>query len=348
MNWKKLNFDFQTLRNNVMTDKNSNRVERTLRNRGRRIPKRSNKGTDRSSSRNDNIPPVMVRAAYESRRQPSKAKRKQKIRRRFDISLSKAGSRGVEMRLPSLPVIHPGWRVLSLLLLVSGVLVLNYLLTSPTFKVKSVRVEGLLRMSVDDVSRTLGVMDKAIFTLDPEKMEEKITESYVELTNVSVQVNLPADVLIQVNERVPMIAWVMENKTLWIDGNGFIFSPRGEAEKIVSVFADVLPPSTVVDQIDDGTGSEIEDGLQAFVPEEYINAVFELNSRTPKKSRLIFDKSRGFGWADPRGWKVFFGTEIRDIESKLQVYYAVVEKLEGEGITPDLISVAYLHAPYYR
>ena len=331
-----------------MKDNNANRVAKTRRNSSRKIRNRSKKGVDRSYSRNEKMPPVLVRTDYESRSLPKKSKKRQKIKRRVDISLSNSGSRGVEMRLPSLPVIHPGWRVLSLLILVSGVLVLNYLLTSPTFKVKSIQVEGLLRLSVDDISRTLDVMNKAIFSLNPKRMEEKISATYAELTNVSVQVTLPAGVLIRVNERVPMIAWVMENETLWIDGNGFIFTPRGEAEKIVSVSANVLPPMTVVDQLDDGSDSDSEDGLQAFVPEEFINAVFALNSRMPKNSKLVFNNSQGFGWSDPEGWKVFFGTEIGDIESKLQVYYAVVEKLEGEGITPDLISVAYLHAPYYR
>ncbi len=290
----------------------------------------------------------MARTSYDTRSLSGKKTKKTPLKRRFDISLSKAGSQGVEMRLPSVPIVHPGWRVLSFLILVCGLLLLNYLLTSPVFKVKSIQVEGVLRLSVEEITRTLGVRNKTIFLLNPLQMEEKLTEAYIELTNVSVKITLPAQIMVRVNERVPMVAWVMDNETLWIDGNGFIFPPRGEAEKLVSIIADAPPPMTILNQPIEQTDTVGDEELQSFMPQVYINAIFILKKQAPEGTTLIYDASHGFGWTDPGGWQVFFGTEINDIDSKLNVYYAVVDKLEGEGITPSIVSVAFLHAPYYR
>jgi hypothetical protein len=54
------------------------------------------------------------------------------------------------------------------------------------------------------------------------------------------------------------------------------------------------------------------------------------------------------GWNDPNGWEVFFGSQGNDMNQKLAVYKSLVERLQSEGIQPALISVEYIHAPYYR
>ena len=68
----------------------------------------------------------------------------------------------------------------------------------------------------------------------------------------------------------------------------------------------------------------------------------------PAETVLVYDSAHGLGWNDPNGWDVFFGVEDQDMDMKLLVYQALVDRLKSEGITPALISVEYLHAPYYR
>ena len=63
---------------------------------------------------------------------------------------------------------------------------------------------------------------------------------------------------------------------------------------------------------------------------------------------LVYDSVHGLGWNDPKGWEVYFGSEDQDMEMKLTVYQALVDRLENEGIQPAMISVEYVHAPYYR
>ncbi len=42
----------------------------------------------------------------------------------------------------------------------------------------------------------------------------------------------------------------------------------------------------------------------------------------------------GFGWNDPRGWRVYFGTSASDVELKMRVYESMVNSLTQRGIRP--------------
>ena len=71
-------------------------------------------------------------------------------------------------------------------------------------------------------------------------------------------------------------------------------------------------------------------------------------SKMPADTVLVYDSEHGLGWNDPNGWEVFFGDEDQEMDMKLLVYQALVEHLQSEGIQPAMISVEYVHAPYYR
>ena len=62
----------------------------------------------------------------------------------------------------------------------------------------------------------------------------------------------------------------------------------------------------------------------------------------------MYTAGHGLGWKDPRGWEVYFGMNLKDMEMKLRVYKTLVKRLGKEKIQPQLISVEYVHAPYYR
>jgi hypothetical protein len=147
-----------------------------------------------------------------------------------------------------------------------------------------------------------------------------------------------------------MIEWKMDGETHWIDGNGYIFPPRGPAENLVSIHANASPPIQVLDVSAKNNGIEDEnmDEKLHIMPKEYIDGVFSLITQAPEGTTLVYNERHGFGWSDPHGWNVFFGTQLDGIDSKIHVYKAVVEELEGEGITPKLINVANVHSPFYR
>jgi hypothetical protein len=63
---------------------------------------------------------------------------------------------------------------------------------------------------------------------------------------------------------------------------------------------------------------------------------------------MQYDPSFGLGWQDPQGWMVFFGRNTSEITTKLLEYQTIIAALQERNITPALISLENLHAPFYR
>jgi hypothetical protein len=309
-------------------------------------------------ARSEVTPPVMVRGGMGGMafgRVASSRLQKQKApKRRFDVPLKASGA---EVRLPSIPLIHIGWRAVSLLLVFMMAAGLFLVWKSPVFQVKAVEAEGLKRLTASDLNTVMGTLGASIFTINPHGLEEIIQQAFPELEKVSVSVNLPANVKVSVVEREPVIAWTQEGSEVWVDARGNTFPPRGNPEKpLVRVEGFGSMPGVV------SASPEIEMQNLPGVPAqesttpaskmrlspELVSAILALGEKMPAETLLVYDSEHGLGWNDPNGWQVFFGQEDQDMEMKLSVYETLVDHLNNEGIQPELISVEYVHAPYYR
>ena len=79
------------------------------------------------------------------------------------------------------------------------------------------------------------------------------------------------------------------------------------------------------------------------------NAILVLNEQAPKETNLLYDPGRGLGWVDPKHkWQVYFGLNPAGMDERLIMYNTIVKELNRRKIKATLISVEYLHAPYYR
>jgi hypothetical protein len=309
-------------------------------------------------TRSEAVPPVMVRGGMGGMafgRVASSRLHKQKApKRRFDVPLRVPGA---EVRLPSLPIIHIGWRAVSLLMVIMMAASLFLIWKAPVFQVKTVEAEGLKRLTVGDLNTVMGTFGASVFSIDPQKLEEVLQQAFPELANISVKVNLPAKVKVEVVEREPVIAWMQDGSEVWVDSQGKAFPPRGAPENpLVRVEGRGIPPGT------ESTGSRndlqsLPAGMPTSIPitmpsislsPTLVTAILALGAQVPADTLLVYDSKHGLGWNDPNGWEVFFGAEDQDMQMKVDVYEALVERLQNEGIQPELISVEYVHAPYYR
>jgi hypothetical protein len=265
-----------------------------------------------------------------------------RIKRRYDVALSTPGA---EIRLPSIPRIQVGWRILSAIL--AGLL--GYLLYvysySPAYRVTATEVEGQQRISKHDINIVANVAEQPIFSIDPAEIERNLEEAFFDLSDVTVMVSVPSSVTVVIEERSPILAWHQDGQSMWIDSSGIAFPPRGEAGPSVIVEAlDPLPSAS--NEIDIDPVSENESAR--FLPPQLLSAILAISVHVPPDTPLFYTEERGLGWQDKQGWEVFFGKDLKDIEMKLSVYDAIVDFLLQEGIQPELISVEFVHAPYYR
>lgn len=284
------------------------------------------------------IPPVMVRGMLTGIPLLSRKRKKQKIRRRYDLSLNVPGA---EMRLPAIPMVSFGYRLVSGVLFVALAMLIYHLWNSPVYQVAEAEIVGLRRLTNHDVNAAMDVAGELIFAVDAEGLQKRLQDAFPEFSSVSVQVGLPRTVRVAVEERQPILTWRQDGRTVLVDPNGVAFPLRDQvqSEPALVVEASNSPPAIEQDIM--------EDGVVRFLPVEMVSAILSMGAHTPENSFLVYDPEHGFGWRALQGWEVYFG-DVRNIDMKLRIYEALVEKFGQEGINPALVSVEHVHSPYYR
>ncbi len=309
-------------------------------------------------ARSEVTPPVMVRGGMGGmafgRVATSRLGKRKPPRRRIDLSLHEPGA---EVRLPSIPLMQLGWRAVSLFMVLMMVASLFLIWKAPVFKIDGIEAVGLQRLTKSDLNAVMGTLGKSVFSLNPSSLRATLKQAFPEFSKVSVKVGLPASVKVVVTERQPIIDWIQDGSETWVDADGVSFPVRGTiSDTLVKVEAHGEPPVAVqpillgADQAVPGTllmdGTAITSTL--YLSKDMVSSILSLSAKMPPDTVLAYDSERGLGWKDPKGWEVYFGPEDQDMAMKLAVYQALVERLESEGIQPALISVEYVHAPYYR
>ena len=168
-------------------------------------------------------------------------------------------------------------------------------------------------------------------------------EGYIVNASVKVDFSLAGAGLVTVNvtERQPLIRWEQGGGYTWISTDGIAFRPRGEMDGLIPVVALSAPPV-------DGLGSDDPLTPTPFISTEMVQALKGLVGHVPTGTPILYEKGFGFGWNDPRGWRVYFGTSASDVALKMRVYESMVDSLTQRGIRPAVINVMYPTAPYYR
>lgn len=312
-------------------------------------------------------PPVVSRYAVTTSSLPG-VQRKGPSRRRVDIALSTPGA---EIRLPSIPLVQFGWRTLSFGLSVILLFLIYHLYSSAAYRVQDPEIHGLGRVSGFTVNSNLNIVGEPIFALSPNALEEQLLEQFPEFTSATVEVGFPNMVVISVTERIPVLTWIQSGSVLLIDEDGWAFPARNDGPQnpspVIEAAETPLLPVVTTDEAllaefaeekrreEEGEEPvEVEQVEPAstplarpFLSSEMVAGIQSISNQLPLGNSLTYTSQHGLGWVDARGWQVYFG-EINDIALKITVYNTIVEKVEYDGIQPEVISVEYVHAPYYR
>ncbi len=280
-------------------------------------------------------PPVTSRtrqAFVTEKRKPAR-----NARRRFQIALP-ASRR--ETRTLSIPRPRVGMRLLSFLLTLVFGAAIYFAYNLPQFRVAQAQITGNQIIPAEELNAAMSIMGQPIFLLKPAELETRLRLNYPELVSVDVSVSLPNIVSVAVLERRPVVRWEQGGSYTWISEDGVAFRPRGEIGSLISVIAVSAPALEL----------SAPDPLNPvpFISTEMIRSLQGLAGHVPPGMSILYDPIQGFGWTDPRGWQVYFGTSARDVELKVRVYESMVNSLTQRGIRPALINVMYPTAPYYR
>ena len=306
----------------------------------------SSKRVKRAKKVATRVVPVTSRAAPSQARSTRRAARSsngrttRSARRRFHLALLPV-SPDAEMRGISIPRPHLGRRLFSFFVVALLSTVLYFMFTSPQLRVGQAQVSGNRMLTPADINTSLNIAGKPVFLLIPSDLEKRLRQTYPELLSAKVDITLPNTVSIQVTERQPVIRWQQGDGYTWISEDGIAFRPHGDDTGLISVVALAAPPTEVNVSTDPLTPTP-------FISAEMVEAVKGLAGHVPPGVPILYDPASGFGWNDPQGWRVIFGTTARDVELKVRVYESLVASLTQRGIRPALINVTYPAAPYYR
>ena len=264
-------------------------------------------------------------------------------------------AKGAELQLPAFPQLNLGWRLISGAIFVISLFVVISFSSLSAFEVSAINLKGSQRLTTDAILSQVHVIGLPIIEVQPEQLTTQLTQNFPSLTSVSISTGLPASVTIRVAEREPLILWQQDNSSYWIDSEGVMFPIRGEAEVSLSVVANSDPPEASTKAAD----TEIEDINEPMIPmvdeptfprttPEFVQGVLSISDYVPEGSYLKYDPQFGLGWQDPNGWLVYFGKDITNIDIKLAEYQMIIAEMKRENISPALISLEFLHAPFYR
>lgn len=291
-------------------------------------------------------------------------RRRSKPRRRFAVALP---VQGAEMQLPAIPQLRLSWRLVSFALtILTGAAIYLYWNT-PLYTVKGAEISGLKRLTPLEVNTVLGIAGQPIFMVDANSIQQTLATEFPEFSTIETSVSLPASVKIAVTERMPVAVWRQDGRSVYIAADGIAFPSRSQdidpTLPVIEASANPPAPAAVptVDEILDevnGTAKETsltlppEDGAEEvvnrnFIKPEMVANLLAIAKHAPPGVPIVYDARHGLGWTDPGGWQVYFGA-LEDIEMKIQVYEALLAQLDAEDTMPKLISVEYVHAPYYQ
>ncbi|MGQ9834161.1 MAG: cell division protein FtsQ/DivIB [Candidatus Villigracilaceae bacterium] len=272
------------------------------------------------------------------RQRPAVRESSQAVRtpRRYQASVMAVPRVHAQTQTQVLPRLRPGWRLLSGTLILLIVLGLYLAWTSPLFAVSEAGVVGAQRISAEEINAALNLKDVPVFLIAPQILSASLLRSFPDLEAVSVKVELPARITINLRERQPVIAWIENNAMTWVDAQGYAFRPRGAMPGLVTVVASGRPASVSLEP------------QTRFLPPDLVRAFQKMAPHVPAGTPILYDPQYGLGWNDERGWKVYFGASTDDLALKLHIYEALINFLTQRGVRPALVSVMYPNAPFYR
>jgi hypothetical protein len=284
---------------------------------------------ERVRSRRVRVERVIEPAPRERKVRPKKGPRP---RRRYDLALPV--ERGAEVRLPGLPIVRPGIRLLTAALLAVTAWLLQSVLTAGSFRVGEASVHGAELLTSGQVRSIAGVDGTLVFLVDPQAVEAVLLQQ-PEVERADVRVRWPNRVEISVQERRPVAEWNEASLTWWLSSDGIAFLQRGEREGLVRLTSDE-PLLSISD----------DDPLAPAVEPEVLEAAVVLSTQLPEAQVLHIDRQHGFWMEDGTGCSAYFGFG-GDMVKKVRLYHFIRLYLEQQRIEPAIVSVEDVLAPYY-
>lgn len=261
-------------------------------------------------------------------------RKKKKKRRRSEMRLGRSyeqvlAQEELAVRSVSRPRVRIGPRGLSLFLAVALVFLIAYLFISDAFYVYGAVVRGNNLLSTEEIYQGSDVEGYSIFFIDPEQVERAMSR-LPDISEAKVQVSLPNQMIVEVQERQARVIWQTGQERYGVDEEGAVLPLRGEEPSILIRDLDATPrqPGEHIDL-------------------EIIAAAETYNTLLPEVREFDYSQQHGLSLVNEHGCRIYLGNGDRAVV-KVAIMKALVQRLAGQGTTIESIDLRFQASPYYR
>ncbi len=218
-------------------------------------------------------------------------------------------------------------RVLSGMLCLLCIWIIYLLFHFDTFYITNATIIGNNVLTNQEIYAASQINGNSVFVIAPSMVKANI-EALPNVKTAHIQLDMPANIIIQVEERQPEVLWRTGDRLWWIDEEGTFVPPRiaqrtEEAQKERLLIIDM-----------DETSVRANDQIDYTI----IQAAQVVHGHKPETKEMFYSNEHGLIFTTEEGWRVYLGNG-NNIHSK--VFYAdmTIHDLLSRNITPDFIDV---------
>ena len=215
-------------------------------------------------------------------------------------------------------------RIIGLLTLLLFVWVGYLLFRYDAFYVYAADIQGNHILGAEEIYAASQVHTLSVFWIDPKTVKKNV-ESLPNVKSAQVNVTLPANVRIEVEERQPEVVWQSGEDLWWIDNEGTFVTPKAGVEAAAGRLRIVDTDERKV-HANDTIDTAIIRGAQI------------IHEQKPDVEQIYHSEYYGLYYFTPAGWPVILG-KAKNIPTKLAVADAMIADLRTRQITPAFIDV---------
>ena len=265
-------------------------------------------------------------------------KRNTKARSRFDLT-----SQGVQTRRSAglneeQPVGMPrlGKAIIIAILLIAIVLLAYLWFMGDDFRVHDIKVQNNQGVPVAQIVGASGLSGEHILFADLDAAARRIDAlPGIEAAQVNCVWHAGCVILVQPSPAIALWQKVSDGSTkVWSDRQG----------KVQRAIGDV--PARLNIRVEDGELPAIGSPLDS----ELARAMNELLVLQPKMTRYSYSSQYGLMYTDAHGWRIRLGVAEHDgaMQEKLDIVKQLSDQLAAKNVTPRLVDVRFVYAPYYQ
>ena len=189
-----------------------------------------------------------------------------------------------------------------------------------TVTATSIQIGGSHRISIDEIYRNSGLEGRSVLLVRSADVAARVA-GIQGIAGADVHIRLPNQVLIDVREYAPLVAWQGITNTVWLSIDGAEVPQTGG-----------LPPLRLSDQ----TGSSLEERRQTW--RNLLPNLAALHEARPDVSELSYGKLEGLYFRSPAGWTVWLG-DNGPMTAKLALLKAAEHEIAARGARASIIDV---------